>query len=253
MNRIIGLLLALVVTATLPGVTVAQEQLEKTLQKGELRAAQAAQAQSKVDQVYDETRSRSDEFKSVLKEIEGLKVYMEQVRLQVVNQQKEIALMDKSAGDVQVFDRQIVPLMLRMIDSLGQFVALDIPFLQRERQERIERLRTLIPRADITVSEKFRNVMAAYSTEVNYGSTIEAYRGKLDDGREVDFLRVGRTALLYRALDGDESGRWDSATRKFVVLPGGYNSHVQQGVRIAREQAAPDLIYVPLTTAEAAK
>ncbi len=246
--RLTALLLSL---AAGPLALAAEEKLDKALDKGELRATQAAEAQNKVDAVYDETRTRSDEYKGVLKEIEGLQVYIGQVQAQVSNQERELAEIANAVGEVQVFDRQVVPLMLRMIDALDQFVALDVPFLKAERSERVERMRKLLGRADVTVPEKFRNVMTAYSTEVNYGSTIEAYRGKLDDGREVDFLRVGRIALLYRTLDGLESGRWSSGDRNYAVLPRSYNSHVLQGIRIAREQAAPDLIHVPVNTAEA--
>ena len=38
-------------------------------------------------------------------------------------------------------ERQITPLTLKMIDSLGQFVNLDLPFLLDERRQRVARLR----------------------------------------------------------------------------------------------------------------
>lgn len=234
-------------SAQIPGPAA---KLDQALDKGELRTQQAAQAQARVDQVYDQIRSASDEYKGVQKQIEGLKVYMDQLRAQLVNQDAELRQIKTSIDGVTVLDRQIVPLLLRMIDALDQLVALDAPFLKKERTARIERLRTTMPRSDVSVAEKFRNVMAAYSIEVNYGNTIEAYRGALDDGREVDMLRVGRVALLYRALDGKERGYWDKTAGKWVLLDASEDSYVLKAIRIAREQTAPDLIHLPLAAAE---
>lgn len=234
-------------------LALAQGGLDPVLQKGELRTQQAAQAQTRVDAAYDATRSALDEFKGVQKQIEGLKVYLEQLSAQVENQDRELAQIGTSIDNVALVERQIVPLMLRMIDALDQLVALDAPFLIDERKARVQRLRELMPRADVTVAEKFRNVMAAYSTEVNYGSTLEAYRGKLPDGREVDQLRIGRVALLYRSLDGSQRGYWDKAAKSWKDLPNSDDPDVLYALRVAREQTAPDLIHLPLATAEAAK
>ncbi|MGQ0618886.1 MAG: DUF3450 domain-containing protein [Panacagrimonas sp.] len=230
--------------------TKPDQALDRAIAKGELRAQQGAQAQARVDQVYDQIRSATDEYKGVQKQIEGLKVYMDQLRAQLGNQNAELAQIKTSIDNVTVLDRQIVPLLLRMIDAMDQLVALDAPFLKKERVARVERLRATLPRSDVSVAEKFRNVMAAYSIEVNYGNTIEAYRGALEDQREVDMLRVGRVALLYRTLDGKERAVWNKASGKWVQLDQGEDSYVLKAIRIAREQTAPDLIHLPIATAE---
>ena len=128
-----------------------------------------------------------------------------------------------------------------------------MPFLLDQRRDRVERLKAMMGSAEISVAEKFRNVMAAYEAELEYGNTIEAYRGALDDGgreREVDFLRIGRLGLFYQTLDGSGNGRWDVETGNWVALGGSYTGQIRQGIRIAREQAAPDLIRIPVQTAE---
>lgn len=221
--------------------------------RAEQRVNQAANAQNQVDRVYDEVRDRVDAYKSVQKQIEGLQVYIAQLEAQVRNQDRELAEITGSIEEVTVIERQITPLMLRMIDSLEQFVALDLPFKRGERQQRVENLKSVMQRADVTSAEKFRNVMAAFENEIDYGRTIEAYRGVIgsaEEAREVDFLRIGRIGLFYQSLDGREMARWDTGSNAWQPLEGRYRSQIQNGIRMARQQAAPDLIRMPLPTAQ---
>ncbi len=111
-------------------------------------------------------------------------------------------------------------------------------------------LRELMGRADVTNAEKYRRILEAYQIENDYGRTIEAYRGTLADGRTVDFLRVGRIALIYQTLDADEAAVWDQAARQWVALDSSYRTAIKQGLRIARKQAAPDMIRLPLPAAQ---
>ena len=78
--------------------------------------------------------------------------------------------------------------------------------------------------------------MEAYQVETDYGRTIEAYRGPLTlEGttRTVDFLRVGRVALFYRALDGSLVGHWDREQRAWKQLGRDYVKKLYtEGVRL---------------------
>ena len=99
--------------------------------------------------------------------------------------------------------------MLKMIDALDKFVSLDIPFLLKERTERVANLKTIMDRGDISTSEKFRKVTEAYQIESDYGRTIEAYRSEVNFEGETfnaDFLRVGRVSLTFVTSNGDKAG-----------------------------------------------
>jgi hypothetical protein len=141
-------------------------------------------------------------------------------------------------------------MMTRMIDSLEQFIELDTPFLLDERRGRLERLRGMMERSDVTAAEKFRRVIEAYQIENDYGRTIEAYRGSVDiDGnqQQVDFLRIGRISLTYQSVGGQNTGAWDTAAEAFVELPPEkYKTQVAHGIRVARKQVAPDLLIIPV-------
>lgn len=231
----------------------AQTSLEPAVDAGveRLRAAQAAQDQ--VDKLSDDLRKSVDEYRALTKEIEGLEIYVEQLGRQIESQDREAAELEQSMRNVTLVERQITPLMLRMIDSLDQFVALDLPFLVQERRDRVARLRALVDRADVTVAEKFRNVLDAYLEELDYGRTIEAWRGTVavnGGEQEVDLLRIGRAGLYFRSLDGRSGGVWNGETGEWIEADAGTRLQIDRGLSVAREQAAPDLLRLPFPTPE---
>ena len=140
--------------------------------------------------------------------------------------------------------------MMRMVDTLDQFVEADVPMLLQERRKRVNDLRELLVRADVENSEKYRRIMEAYQIENEYGRTIEVYQDTIDvDGEErtLDFLRIGRVALMYQTPDGSEVGTWDQEQDRWVPLSDDYRDSIRKGIRIARKQAAPDMIRVPVS------
>ncbi|ALQ56846.1 MAG: putative phage infection (PIP) family protein YhgE [Pseudoalteromonas tetraodonis] len=213
----------------------------------------AAQSQTKIDKIADSMQGRLQQFKTLNKEIDGLAVYNAQLTKQLNNQIEEMESINLSMDQVSIIERQITPLMLRMITGLEQFVALDVPFLKQERKQRLESLNAMMARADISSSEKFRRVLEAYQVEVDYGRTIEAYTALLDvdnKEREVDFLRIGRLELIYLTRDGKQAGSWDQQSQSFVALPDSTISQINKGLRIARKQLAPDMLTLPIHAAE---
>jgi len=141
-------------------------------------------------------------------------------------------------------------LMERMIEGLSAFIELDVPFLMEERRQRVQTLREMLARSDVTVAEKTRRVFEAYQVETDYGRTVEAYRAKLDrDGASTDaeFLRVGRINLLYRTLGSDEIGYWDSVNRRWETLPqASWRRLIDKGLEVARQEVAPELLWIAL-------
>ncbi|MBU2970154.1 DUF3450 domain-containing protein [Pseudoalteromonas sp. C2R02] len=213
----------------------------------------AIKSQDKINKIADSMQSRLQQFKTLNKEIDGLEVYNQQITKQIKNQIIEMDDINASMDQVSVIERQITPLMLRMIAGLEQFIALDIPFLTQERTERISKLKTMMDKADVASSEKFRRVLEAYQVEVDYGRTIEAYTELLTvEGmeREVDYLRIGRLDLIYLTRDGKKAGIWDKETQSFVTLPDSNISQISKGLRIARKQLAPNMISLPVQAAE---
>ncbi|MBT8070795.1 MAG: DUF3450 domain-containing protein [Xanthomonadales bacterium] len=225
--------------------------INEVMQEGEERADAGATAQQQVDSVADQTEKIINDYRSVTKVVDGLKVYNALLQTQLDNQEAEMEALSESISNVALIERQIIPLMTRMVDALDNFIQLDTPFLLKERNARIERLREMMERSDVTAAEKFRRVIEGYQIENDYGRTIEAYKGSTEiNGNqiEVDFLRIGRVALLYQTVGGATTGAWDNDSGAFVQLPPAtYQSQVADGLKIARKQVAPDLLVVPVS------
>ncbi|WP_218312920.1 DUF3450 domain-containing protein [Alteromonas antoniana] len=209
----------------------------------------AAKSQEKINNITDQIGSKLQQFKTLNKEIEGLEVYNAQLQKQIDNQNQEMADLNAAIDEVSVVERQITPLMIRMITGLEQFVELDVPFLAEERANRIADLKAMMDRADVATSEKFRRVMEAYQVEMDYGRTMEAYSGIHSiDGqeRDVEFLRLGRTALIYQTRDASEQGVWNKQTRQWEELDSSYRTQITKGLRMAKKQLAPDMLMLPV-------
>lgn len=231
--------------------------VDAVIKVGEAKTVAAQQSQQKIDNLASETSDLLQDYKTVMKQVDGLKVYNSRLEKQIANQLSRINDIETSIGQVTVIQRQVTPLVIRMIDGLEQFVKLDVPFHKEERAKRIAFLRNNVDRSDLAVSEKFRQVLEAYKIENEYGRKIDAYKGTVNiDGsdREVNFYRVGRVALLYQTTDTEISGAWDQASRQFVQLgKSEYRSAIMKGLKIARKEATIGILKLPIPAAEAAQ
>ena len=248
-----GVLLISTVGAIFTAEIVAGQAVDQIVAAEERRIQQAQASQDVIDGIVEETRDTVEEYRAVMKEVDGLIVYNTLLDRQIVDQEQELSNLATSIDSVTDIERQILPLLTRMIDGLDRFVALDVPFLAEERRERVVGLRDLLGRADVTAAEKFRVVMEAWQIENDYGRTIFAYTGELEIGgtnREVDFLQVGRVSLVYQTPDGVNSGVWDQNNRQWVVLGNEYRNSIRQGLRLARNQIGPDLLLLPIAAPE---
>jgi predicted RNase H-like nuclease (RuvC/YqgF family) len=213
----------------------------------------AQTSQAKIDKYAENTDSMLAEYKGLLRQIDSMKAYNQQIEKMVNSQQVEIDSLNSQISQIDQTAMEVVPLTLNMVQALEDFIELDLPFQIEERGKRVAELKRLMDRADVTTSEKYRKVMEAYQIEEGFSRSIESYKASLERDGEVvtyDFLRIGRTALLYQSPDGLETGMWNQQTREWEALPEHYRGAVQQGLRVAKKQAPPALIKLPIYTGE---
>jgi hypothetical protein len=239
-------LLALAATWRVP--TAQAQKLERAIaeQAGADKAAAASQA--KIDQLSDQAQDMAGKYRQALADGASLKKYNEQLGVQVKSQNEQLTKMKQQLTDIEATQRDVLPLLQRMVDTLEQFVPLDVPFLLEERTKRIATLKQLMGRADISTSEKYRRILEAYQIEMEYGRTLEAYEGNLGEGEQaktVEFVRIGRVALMYQTPDGRQTGFWDNE-KKGWVEDNRYAHDAREAIRVARKRGAPDLLWAPV-------
>ncbi len=243
-SAIIAAFVAIATLASLP----AGAQLNQTLQ-AQTKVDQAAlQAQEEMEEIQDRTLDAAGRYAQAMTEAESYEKYNEQLREQVQSQADEIASIQTQLVDIETTNREVQPLMDKMVRALDRFVALDVPFLIEERTARVQNLKNILARSDVTISEKYRLILEAYQIELEYGRTLESYEGVLNAGdnrRTVEFVRLGRISLMYRTLDGSETGYWDAAQKQWVV-DNSYAEAVEQAIRVANQDGAPELLTVPV-------
>ncbi len=173
----------------------------------------AAQSQEAISRIASEPRTRQVATRRRCADAESLERYNSQLEEQV-----QIAggrdRVDRTAAGRHRNDQ---PRSSAADAADGRharsFVELDVPFLLEERTSRVQNLKNMMVRADITISEKYRLILEAYQIELDYGQTLEAYEGLLGtgaDARTVEFVKLGRVSLMYQTLDGSETGYWDA-------------------------------------------
>jgi hypothetical protein len=237
--------LAIAAAQTVNAQTANQADKVNTVIGEQVKTEQAAQAsQKRITQLDEEATGMLAEYRQATAEAAGLKAYNDQLATQVKSQQDELTTMTRQLGEIETTSREALPMMQKMVATLAQFVKLDTPFLPEERSNRIAQLQDMMTRADVSVSEKYRRIVEAYQIEIEYGRTIETYQGKVAD-KTVDFLRAGRVSLLYQSLDGGETGYWDADAKNWT-RDDDYSDAITAGLKVARKQAAPDFIRLPV-------
>lgn len=238
----------------LTAASVVAQDLDAVVQAEDRINRDSAKSQQRVSSLAQQTQDLLTEYRAVVRETEALQIYNDNLERIVVDQREEILSINRQLEGLEATNRGIVPLMLEMIDALDRIVEADIPFRIEERRARVRRLRDMMDQAEVTASEKYRRVMEAYRGELEFGRTTEAYSDSLPTtGQTVEFLRVGRTLLVYQTSDETITGWFNPSTRAYEELPDRYRLEVREGLAIARNEKAPDLVVLPAPGPESAQ
>lgn len=258
-QRVKAVAIATMVTAStfFGGKVFADQTLDQIFEVGKSKVSAGLQSQARIDKLQEQTSSLLQEFKAVNKQIEGLRVYNAQLEKQIASQLQVIKDLEESIDNVTVIERQIQPLVLRMLEGMTQFISLDVPFHIETRTSQLEKVTDNMDNADLSVAEKFRQVLELYKIEAEYGRKISTYEDTLNvngSDREVNILQVGRIALLYQTKDTQLSGAWDARQGAWVPVDAGeFRSAILKGIRIAKKQASTDILELPILAPEAAQ
>jgi len=241
----LGLALLLPVS---PSVADTLTDIQRT---GNAKVAEGKASQVRVNRLSETTQNQLREYRLLQKQIEGLETYNKQLGKQIQNQQELIIKYDASISEVASIERQMTPLVVKMVKSLRDFIELDMPFHMTERRERLSRIDENLVAADINVAEKFRQIIEAYQIENEYGRKVDSYQdiAIIDGvGYEVDVLRVGRIALVAQSKDTAITAAWDSKTTSWQRLDNNiYRNAIREGLKMAHKQAPVGMLVLPIS------
>ena len=224
--------------------------MENVLEVGRENQKLSANSQDNIDQTERQTDKIVNEYKVVSKQVEGLKLYNEQKRIQIQAQLDLMDKLDNQLTQVVVIQRQIPPLAQKMLDTLETFISLDTPFRKEERRERVDLVRSSLAKPKVTASEQVRQVLEAYNIEAEYGRKIDTYEDELSDGTVVNILVIGRIGMFYQTKDERTSGRWNNETGEWEELSSSYRKPIRDAIRIAKKLAPTDMLMMPVVKGE---
>jgi len=228
---------------------VSAESLQQVQRTDRTIQQRSAISQVKVDKLFDQTQNLLNDYRQVVSDTDALRAYNDYVAALVADQQLKLSGVEADITGIDKTRQGLVPLMLKMIDSIEEFVALDLPFERQERNDRITYLREMMVDSNVTTAEKYRKVLEAYQIEMDSGRFSTVSQGKeLIDGAQltVNILQVGRIALVAQTLDSQKTWLWDRNKRDWQALDDSWRRPIRRAIAVVRKDKSPQLILLPV-------
>lgn len=242
-----GALLLLAAALSL-GAAAQSDTVGKALDLTQQAQRASADSQGRVNQLDDQARTLLERYRAASWQAQQLNVYAEQLNGLLSQQQSELAALQAQSADLDKAGQDLMPLMLRMTDSLEQFVDLDLPFLKQERQQRVAALKQNLGDAQLSVGEKFRRILEAYQIEIDYGRSLGVESAQLGE-QQVELLRLGRVALYALSPDGSQARIWDATSGQWQELPRSARGAIREAIKMARELSPANVLELPVPVA----
>jgi len=240
--------LMLVGIASLALGTPAYAQLDSAMNAAKASTAASSASQQRVADLDDEADSMVREYRAVLQQKDNIALFVDQQDIYLQSQKSEIASLNRQLDTVEQIKQSMVPMMLDMTAKIEDTIKNDVPFNLDERLERLERVKQVLSDPDVTPVEQYRQVLNIFKVEVSYGQGMDSYEGAhpTTPGNVVNYIRFGRVALVYMTKDESEIGRYNMETKSWDILGGEKAIELRQAIRIAKSEAAPKMVTVPV-------
>lgn len=231
--------------------TPAHAQLDDAMRTAKSATAASAASQARVETNDDDADNMIREYRAVLQQIDNIQLFVDKQDIYLNSQAKEITSLNNQLGNVENIKRGMVPMMLRMTAAIEDSVEADMPFLLDERRARIQRLKDVLGDPAVSPAEQYRQVLNTYKIEVAYGQGLASYEGPhpSKEGLKVDYLRYGRLALVYMTKDEKDIGYYDMGSNSWQPVSAKQGLAIRQAIRVANEEAAPEVVTAPMTGA----
>jgi hypothetical protein len=233
-----ALIALLLVAVPAPAADEVGEALEASV------AAQRAakESQGRVDKLADEARALREKRRATEWRALQLSGYAARLEADAVAEENKRKGLEAQLKGIASTGTDLLPLMRRMVAELAAFVDKDLPFLHDARRARVQALTALLDDEKRGNAEKYRRVLEAYRTEVDYGHSLGAEDGQAEcDGPRgpVTLVRVGRIGLYCLTADGKHGAAWDAAELESL----------RHAKAMARAEEPPQLLQLPVRAA----
>ncbi len=211
----------------------------------------SAVSQKRIDISAEKALILEAEIEQLREEVSNLKIYRDHLSRLVDSQNREVANLNEQIDQIALTRQGVVPLMYHMLDGLKVIVANDKPIRKAQREERLEKLDAMMTRADVADAEKYRRILEAYQIEMDYGTRLGIYQGKIElsanEQVEAEVLYLGRISLVARSLSGERFWSWSQQDKSWQPLGSERKTELDKAFAMASKQTAPSLLTLPLS------
>lgn len=228
--------------------------------RGETNAERIQKKVTETIEIRQETQKKKDEWagkKAELAEIyhslKAEKDYFLKVKTKTEDiltaYSVRLAELERKTKESERIRKELQSFLESVIMQLEGVIKRDLPFLVKERSDRLFSVKEALIQPDKPPAEKYRRVMEALQVETEYGRTVEVYNETIDlNGHKtvVDILRLGRLSLFFQTPDSKVVGQYDRVTDKWVLLMSKYRRDINRAVEMARRERSIELVKLPI-------
>ncbi|HLT63561.1 MAG TPA: DUF3450 family protein [Pseudohongiella sp.] len=199
-------------------------------------------------------QSLQEQFNEANATLEAMIVANQQLRTRIERQEQLIldmaAAIEHAALLADEENSPLNSLIERMMSSIEQIVANDLPFEVEARREQVQRIRNLVNNPQAPIAQKLSMLIGLYQAEAAYGRSLATYEDTLEVNgveQEVTMTRIGRIMLAYQTADRQITAVWDNEARQWVELsPGEFRAAMTRAYQVADGSLAPEMIHIPI-------
>ena len=151
-----------------------QVDLDNVISAEATASSQSSSRQENINKLDEEFITLKADIQFLSQELDITNAYNNQLKKLIQSQLDEIDSINEQIIQLDQTARDITPFLSEMVVTLEELISIDIPFLMEERVERVSNLAAILDRADVSISEKFRQIFEAYQIENEFGRTIES-------------------------------------------------------------------------------
>ncbi|WP_321390255.1 DUF3450 family protein [uncultured Desulfuromusa sp.] len=201
------------------------------------------------------TETWSQDEKKMVAEIEQLGAHLDRLRSQSEQARQALEVEEKRIMQQRhrlIESQKLREGLLEWLQDVARRYAAEaekgLPFLAVEREKRQADLEIALVDPYTPLYEKFRRVFEVLLVETEFGYSSEVYRDNIvleGESLQVDLLRVGRTALFFRAPDGSGSGFYNPSTQQFELFSDS-SVDLSPAFTLVRREAAAEMVSLPM-------